>query len=102
MKNILVVGASSTIARSLLKEIDKQDVSLYGISRNITEGVSGNFMIADATDPNSLPDISCPLNGIIYFPGTLNLKPFTSLNIDDFRKDMEVNFFGVINILKKY
>ena len=39
---------------------------------------------------------------LFIFPGTINLKQFTRLSIDDFNKDYEVNVLGLINILKFY
>ena len=42
------------------------------------------------------------LNGIVYFPGTINLKQFERLKIEDFEQDLNINVIGLIKILKYY
>jgi NAD(P)-dependent dehydrogenase (short-subunit alcohol dehydrogenase family) len=39
---------------------------------------------------------------LIYCPGSINLKPISTLSIDDFRKDFEINVIGAIKAIKKY
>ncbi|MAZ01300.1 MAG: oxidoreductase, partial [Flavobacteriales bacterium] len=39
---------------------------------------------------------------LVYFPGTINLKPFSSFKKEDFQKDYEVNVLGLINVLQFY
>ncbi len=41
-------------------------------------------------------------DGLVYFPGTINLKPFKSLKIDDFYDDLNVSVIGLVKILKHY
>jgi NAD(P)-dependent dehydrogenase (short-subunit alcohol dehydrogenase family) len=48
-------------------------------------------------DSNSIPD---KLDGLAYCPGSINLKPFHRLKIDDFRNDIEINYIGAIKILQ--
>ena len=43
-----------------------------------------------------LPDV---LHGLIYAPGSINLKPFQRLMPDDFRRDFEVNVMGAVSAL---
>ncbi len=38
----------------------------------------------------------------MYFPGTINLKPFRSLSTDDFLVDLEINLLGAVKALKSY
>jgi NAD(P)-dependent dehydrogenase (short-subunit alcohol dehydrogenase family) len=37
---------------------------------------------------------------VVYAPGTINLKPFHRISMDDFKKEMEVNFFGAVRVLQ--
>jgi NAD(P)-dependent dehydrogenase (short-subunit alcohol dehydrogenase family) len=46
---------------------------------------------------NFIPD---QLHGLVYCPGTITLRPFQSLRLSDFEKDMEVNFYGAIKVLQ--
>ena len=38
---------------------------------------------------------------LVYFPGTINLKPFAMLQEDDFVNDFNVNVLGAVKVLKK-
>ena len=38
---------------------------------------------------------------MVYCPGTINLKSLQRLTLDDVKAEMEVNFYGAFNIIKK-
>ncbi|MFM9001211.1 MAG: SDR family NAD(P)-dependent oxidoreductase [Opitutia bacterium] len=40
------------------------------------------------------------LDGLAYFPGTIALKPFHRMTDEDFRRDLQVNFFGAVEALR--
>jgi NAD(P)-dependent dehydrogenase (short-subunit alcohol dehydrogenase family) len=40
------------------------------------------------------------IDGVVYCPGTINLKPFHRLSIADFKEEMDVNFFGAVRLLQ--
>ena len=44
-----------------------------------------------------LPDV---LDGFVYCPGSINLRPFKSLKMSDFERDMQINYFSMIKILQ--
>lgn len=44
-----------------------------------------------------MPEI---IDGLVYCPGTINLKPFHRLKSDDFLTDWQVNFLGAVNIIQ--
>lgn len=96
---ILLLGASSLIAKKLVEIADK-DTEFITISR--TESVIGtnNFVLNINND--DLPSIDSPLDGLVYLPGTINLKPFRSLSTDDFLFDLEINLLGAVKALKSY
>jgi NAD(P)-dependent dehydrogenase (short-subunit alcohol dehydrogenase family) len=49
-----------------------------------------------------LPDIEEPLHGLVYCPGSINLKPFSSIKLDDFKLDFELNLLGAVRCLQSY
>jgi NAD(P)-dependent dehydrogenase (short-subunit alcohol dehydrogenase family) len=53
----------------------------------------------DAAFPSALvwPE---KLDGLIYFPGTILLKPFHRLTLEEFQKDLQVNLLGAISALQ--
>ena len=44
-----------------------------------------------------LPD---KLDGVVYCPGTINLRSFRALKIEDFRRDLDVNLLGAVALLQ--
>ena len=90
MKKILLIGSSSDIANYLLKNNNFEFVCL--------SSQESDFNILDNT---TFPKID-NLDGIVYFPGTVNLRPFSNLRSKDFQKDYEINVLGLVNILKHY
>ncbi len=42
------------------------------------------------------------MDGIVYSPGTINLKPFRSLKPEDYRNDLEIILLGAVKLMNKY
>tara|TARA_X000001036_G_scaffold426980_1_gene455038 strand:+ start:148 stop:816 length:669 start_codon:yes stop_codon:yes gene_type:complete len=98
MKNILLVGASSDSARSLMERYNDK-YNFIRLSRNEVESEVDNFDILDS-DTYYSNDIK--YDGLVYFPGTINLRPFKNLKIKDFYADFDINVMGLVKILKFY
>ncbi len=98
-KNILIVGASSGIGHALAEQLQSQGATLFTAGRQQPDGIQSTHMAWDVTQSsaadslNQLPDT---LHGVVYCPGTINLKPFQRLTIDDYRSDLEVNVLGAV------
>jgi NAD(P)-dependent dehydrogenase (short-subunit alcohol dehydrogenase family) len=52
---------------------------------------------ADSLDLEGLPEV---LNGMVYCPGTIQLKPFQRITIDEFVEDLQVNFLGAVRTIQ--
>ena len=92
-KNILVIGASSGIGAEVTKRLSAAGAKTSTASRS-----SGTDHVWDATNPTSdlssiLPD---QLDGLVYCPGSINLKPFSRLSDEDFLNDFQLNVLGAI------
>jgi NAD(P)-dependent dehydrogenase (short-subunit alcohol dehydrogenase family) len=98
MKNILLVGASSDSARSLIKRYDEK-YNFIRLSRNSVESEVDDFNIHDS---NTYYSSDIKYDGLVYFPGTINLRPFKNLKITDFYNDFDINVMGLVKILKFY
>ena len=98
MKNILLIGASSEAALSLYKNFNQQ-YNFIRLSREDSKSCVSNF---DILDPSTYYIEELKYDGLVYFPGTINLKPFKSLKIEDFYNDFDVSVMGLIKVLKYY
>jgi len=99
MKNILIAGANSAIGKEIIKLLPS-DNNLITLSRSAVEG-SSNHHITDI-DKNLFPEVDMDLDGLVYCPGTINLKPFRNLKPDDFREDYEINLIGAVKVINRY
>lgn len=103
-KNILIVGGGSGIGREVVARLSKSGHTLTATSRNpvSAEGAANcHFQQFDVTDPAQVLELPEVLDGVVYMPGTINLKPFHRLTREDFAHDMEVNFFGAARVLQQ-
>ena len=101
MKNIVIIGGSKGIGFEILKQ-QLENNQVYNISRTAPEISHPNlehFEINVLTD--NLPEIE-NIDVLIYCPGSINLKPISSLSIDDFRNDFEINVIGAVKTIQKY
>lgn len=94
---ILLIGASSDIACHLY-ETYKSDYDFIRFSSNDEFSDVSNFNLQDPETYIDIEDIS----GIVYFPGTIVLKPFKQLGLEDFKNDYDINVLGLLKILKYY
>tara|TARA_Y100001954_G_scaffold129974_1_gene139045 strand:- start:55 stop:723 length:669 start_codon:yes stop_codon:yes gene_type:complete len=98
MKNILLVGANSATSKNLIENYENK-YNFIKMSRNSEFSDVENF---DLLNEKTYFNSNIELNGIVYFPGTINLKQFERLKIEDFEQDLNINVIGLIKILKYY
>ncbi|MWB96800.1 SDR family oxidoreductase [Flavobacterium sp. GA093] len=101
MRNILIVGGSKGIGSAILLQ-QLESNKIFNISRNPPDLTHPN-LIHFGLDvlQDQLPEIE-NIDTLIYCPGSINLKPISSLSIDDFRNDFEINVIGAVKVIQKY
>lgn len=103
MKNILIVGASSGIGLACARLL-KEENNLYSASKHESDDLKildthfKSFNVLSDTFPeNFLPD---ELHGLVYCPGSINLKPFNRISLEDFKNEWELNFLGAVKVIQ--
>lgn len=104
MKNIVIVGCGSGIGLATA-QILAEDHKVIGISRTANDAMQHpniNFYQMDILS-GDLDSIEFPetISGLIYAPGSINLKPFQRLSEEDFKKDFEINVLGAVKVIRK-
>ncbi len=102
-KNYIVVGGSSGIGLELTKLLVSQGNNITVLSRtgDAVNGLKNVSHITFDVTSGEQPSIAMnPIDGIVYCPGSINLKPFHGLKMEDFQTDFEVNVKGAINVLQ--
>ena len=99
MKNILIIGGNGGIGSEIVKLLTDES-TVINLSRT-------NLSLPNIDDYNcdvledDLPVLE-RLDSIIYCPGTINLKPLSSLTLDDFLNDYKTNVLGAVKVIKHY
>jgi len=95
-KNIVIVGGNSGIGKATAEMLQSAGANLFLYSKS----GSGTIALDISLDFEEMPGLPEVIDGVVYAPGTINLKPFHRISIDDFKKEMEVNFFGAVRVLQ--
>lgn len=99
--NYLVIGGSSGIGEAIVQQLSTEH-SVWA-SYNKTQKDSNNINyfqlnVLDAfVDLNHLPEV---IDGIVYCPGAINLKPFNRAKPEDFIADYNLQVIGAIKCIQ--
>ena len=101
-KNILIIGGSSGIGRALVDILSPQH-NIYVASRT-NESLANaavthltNDVLNDELNVDNLPE---QLDGFVYCPGSINLRPFRGLKPATFQDDFNLNVVGAVKSLQ--
>ncbi|RFZ84234.1 SDR family oxidoreductase [Mucilaginibacter terrenus] len=104
-KNILVVGGSTGIGLSLIKQLSAAGANIYNISRNgsVEWPANVNHLALDILGDVTATAAFLPqqLHGLVYSVGSINLKPFNRLSEDDFLNDYRLNVLGAVKVIQQ-
>jgi NAD(P)-dependent dehydrogenase (short-subunit alcohol dehydrogenase family) len=104
MKNILIIGAGKGIGLKTAELLSEKH-QLITVSRNPTEELSRlntTFVQLDAAtgDLSALGALPEAIHGLVYCPGSINLKPFNRLKEEDFLADFRQNVLGAVRVIQ--
>jgi NAD(P)-dependent dehydrogenase (short-subunit alcohol dehydrogenase family) len=105
-KTYVLVGATSGIGRQVAARLVEQNAIIYALSRRGDQGTGPPGVRHASCDvlaeEPAFPEIETPIDGLAYFPGTINLRPFHLLRRRDFLQDLEINYLGAVKTLQRY
>ncbi|MDA8768830.1 SDR family oxidoreductase [Winogradskyella sp.] len=101
MGKYIVVGGSKGIGNAIVNNL-LVNHEVINISRTIPEYSHDNLTHYNCdVISDDLPNIN-EADGLVYCPGSINLKPINRLSIDDFKNDFEINVIGAVKTVQKY
>ena len=101
MKTIVIIGGSKGIGNAILNNL-LETHKVINISRTAPNLTHSNLTHYDCDVlVDDLPNIE-HADGLVYCPGSINLKPISRLSIDDFKEDFEINVLGAVKAIQKY
>ncbi|HAB35413.1 MAG TPA: oxidoreductase [Cryomorphaceae bacterium] len=95
---IFIVGHRQGIGRALTELLLSQGHSVIGLSRGVCdlEHPGLTSMEHDVRELR-MEELPSALSGLVYAPGSINLKPFKSLKEQDFLDDFSLNALGAVH-----
>lgn len=100
----VIAGGSKGIGLELVNQLAPQAERVDVWSRSNLESWGTERVkhsVCDFADPNgALPELPEEIQGAVYCPGTINLRSFRSLQVSDFRQDLEINLLGAVRFLQ--
>ena len=102
MGNILIVGGSRGIGYSTTKLLSyKHNVYVASRTNENLSDLNCKYINFDAISDNNInSELPESIDGLVYCPGSINLKPFKSLKAEDFLKDFNINVIGAVKIIQ--
>jgi 3-oxoacyl-[acyl-carrier protein] reductase len=100
-RTILLIGGNSGIGLATARLLLAEGCSVIAAARNAgpLEELGIPVQPFDALNPSPL-ELPPVLDGLVYFPGSISLKPFHRLSQQDFLHDYQVNCLGAVAALQ--
>ena len=101
-KNILLIGGSSGIGLATAKLLTQNhEVYIASRSSDSLTGLDIHHLPFDVTTNDlSTLDLPAELSGLVYCPGSINLRPFKGLKPEAFEADFQINVMGFVKSLQ--
>lgn len=105
MKNIVIIGAGKGIGLASAKLLNENH-TVYALSKTYSPeltaaGIEQIEFDSRSQDMSTLDALPQEIHGLVYCPGSINLKPFHRLTREDFQADFEQNVLGAIAVIQK-
>jgi NAD(P)-dependent dehydrogenase (short-subunit alcohol dehydrogenase family) len=104
MKNYLVIGGSSGVGKSIVDILQSDNhavvSSFRSNSKESTEKVKYFQFdaMSDDLDLDLLPD---ELDGLVYCPGSIHLKPFHQIKDEEYMADFQLQSLGAVRVIRR-
>lgn len=94
-RRYIFAGANSAIAKATAEMLRVSGHHVIGLSRtDVSAQYDEHFMITDYTDRSAYPSIEAAVNGLVYFPGSIRLRPFARISAEEYLDDFRLHALG--------
>ncbi len=104
MANFLIIGSSSGIGLALAKQLIGEGHQVYGTyNKTSIASVDGFAHVQPLNVLDENPDFSFlpdALDGVVYCPGSVVLKPFARIKPEDFVADYQLQLVGAVKVIQ--
>jgi NAD(P)-dependent dehydrogenase (short-subunit alcohol dehydrogenase family) len=103
MSAILIIGGSSGIGKALALQLAAEGHQVLATycknKQEDTNGVAYHELDVAVERPD-MSFLPAQLDGLVYCPGTINLRPFTRISSQDLIHDFQLNVIGAVRIIQ--
>jgi NAD(P)-dependent dehydrogenase (short-subunit alcohol dehydrogenase family) len=99
-KNYLLIGGNSGIGKATAEMLLEEGHNVITASRSDDSINGAEHIKLDVTQDFKLDDIPEQIDGLAYFPGSINLKPFHRLKPEEFISDFNINLIGTVKVIQ--
>jgi NAD(P)-dependent dehydrogenase (short-subunit alcohol dehydrogenase family) len=102
MKNILLIGGSYGIGLAIAKELQFEN-NVYIASRsneNLADLKAIHIPFDASTDVLDSSKLPTAIDGLVYCPGSINLRPFKGIKPEAFESDLQINFISLVKVIQ--
>ena len=104
MQQYLIIGGSNGIGKALATQLAKEGkhiIATFNKNEPQQEDTNIHYHHLNVLDEtHSLDFIPEELTGIVYCPGSINLRPFERIKLADFEADYQLQVIGAIKIIQ--
>lgn len=103
MANFVIIGASSGIGAALANHLIAEGSQVYGtFNKTSIDSISFSKVhqlniLDENPDFSFLPEV---IDGLVYCPGAVSLKPFARIKPEDFVSDFELQLVGAVKAIQ--
>lgn len=98
--NYAVFGGTKGIGMAIAEQLINEGHSVWVLSRNSVDVPGAQWLPFDAESEEPIEGLPEVLHGLVYAPGSINLKPFRGLKQPDFQRDFQVSLLGAVQALQ--
>lgn len=104
MSKYLVIGASSGIGLASAQQLAAEGHQVIGTYFKTSDYPSTSGVQMHPLDvTNAALDLSFvtgPIDGVVYCPGSINLKPFKRITPEEFQEDFNLQVLGAVKVIQ--
>ncbi len=95
-RNVLLIGGNTGIGLATARLLAGRGITVTAAARSPGPLAELGIPVQpfDALDPAPLLELPPVLDGLVYFPGSITLRPFHRLTAEDFLRDFRINCLG--------